>query len=415
MAAAKSGETEYDVVIVGGGMVGLSLALLIVKALPEVRIALVEARSFDSIGSYQPSFDTRSTAVSSDSVGIFKAIGLWSSIAEHATAIKRVHVSDRGHFGTTSYSEAENNYQALGYVVENDWLGQILIEAAKNSSSVNIFAPAKVHGLELKSEGVRVAVHIDDMEILLNGNLLVVADGARSTLRQHLGVAIDSYDYRQTAVVANVEHQKPHLGSAFERFTGTGPLALLPLGERDDSRRSAIVWTMPGRDISQVRQYDNLAFLQRLQSTFGYRLGEFLHVGERHYYPLKRIVAREQVRSSVVLVGNAAHYLHPVAGQGFNLALRDCECLVGAMAKYHTQGYRIGDIRSLQRYLAMQQTDQWLTTMMGHGFNILFSDERFALQAFRNLGLVGLNIFPPLKKAFFDQMMGKFTKKLSFI
>lgn len=402
-----------DVAIVGGGMVGLSLALLIAHKTPSIRVTVVEAHSLmPSLSMYQPSYDDRSTAVSSNSATIFQQLGLWHDIAQHITPISCVHVTDRGHLGSTSYAEQDNAKQALGFVVNNRWLGQCLAKKITQMDNVNVIAPAKASDIKFYAGGASVVLEgtLDGDEKCsgkLDCELLVVADGAQSTLRQKMGIATATDDYHQVALIANVEFENSHQGVAYERFTRTGPLALLPIGEQAKASKSALVWTTPKDAINDVMAWDDDTFLSNLQKAFGYRLGHFLKVGARHHYPLKCIIAKEQVRSSMVLMGNAAHYLHPVAGQGFNLALRDCLHLSRQLDKQYQRSENLGKLSGLQEYIEAQQSDQWLTVNMSHSFNTLFSNDRLPAQAGRNLGLLCLGLFQPAKDMFFNRMMGK--------
>ncbi len=387
---------------------GLSLAQLLSQAFPARHITLIDRFSLEAPESlYQPSFDYRSTAISRDSADIFERLGVWSSLNEHATAIRRVHVSDRGHAGKTSYSERDNNGCALGYVVDNAWLGRVLAEQVLNLPNVRRIAPAVVNSLRVGVDGAHLEISENNHNYQLRCQLAIVADGADSAIRQGLGIMTEVHDYHQSAVIANVAFEKPHQGVAYERFTEDGPVALLPHGECDSANTSSLVWTTPEAKVDEVLQWPEEVFLSALQKAFGYRLGKFTKVGARLHYPLKRVVAKEQARSSIVLMGNAAHALHPVAGQGFNLALRDAECLTSTLVKASERGESLGALSVLNTYVTQQQKDQWLTTNLSHGFNRIFADARLPVQGLRNAALIALNLGAPIKKSFFDQMMGK--------
>lgn len=402
---------QSDIAIVGGGMVGLSIALLLASKLAGKKISVIEKYPFSLETLYQPSFDQRSTAISADSVRIFQALGLWSKISEHVTAIRKVLVSDKGHVGNTAFEELENNNETLGYVVDNEWLGRCLISEANTKSSIDLVAPESVSRLQPMKNGARL--HCENRK--LDCELVVVADGANSALREKLGIEVETYRYDQHAIIANVSFENPHSGSAFERFTEHGPAALLPLGEKDAAGYANLVWTTPSEMLEERLNFSDEEFLQALQNIYGYRLGAFTRVGQRNSYPLVRQVSKEQVRSSIVLMGNAAHSLHPVAGQGFNLALRDAEALTKCLCEAQESSKEnlldktqaLGDLSVLQSYVDSQNTDQWLTTMISHGFNRVFSDDRLAVQGARNIGLLALNLVQPVKRGFFNQMMGK--------
>ncbi|MFT5082307.1 MAG: 2-octaprenyl-6-methoxyphenol hydroxylase [Lentisphaeria bacterium] len=421
---SHSGQTlnkYYDIVVVGGGMVGLSMLHMVAKAMPTRSICLIEAYALDSFnsdeahgsaGTYQPSFDDRSTAVSSNSAEIFDELGLWSTIKHHVTPINKVSVTDRGHIGSAHYSQSDNGNKALGFVVENKWLGSQLIGNLPSSDSICLLAPARVDSVRPSKLGATLSINCNDEVHHVSASLVVLADGANSPLREKLGIAMEAHDYQQAAVIANVEYSEGHQCVAHERFTENGPLALLPLGEQPSVRISALVWTTPMAKVNEVLEWSDTEFLAQLQGAFGYRLGIFKRVGVRNHYPLKLMLAKEQVRSGIVLMGNAAHFLHPVAGQGFNLALRDCAQLVAVLVQAHNAGAALGDIHWLQHYVELQENDQWLTTSISHNFNRVFSSRRPALQLVRNLGLLSLDVMAPARQLFFDQMMGKGGRKV---
>lgn len=404
-----SDHSQYDIVIVGGGMVGLSLALLLCHRVPTYRICVVDYFALsDPQHLYQPSFDARSTAISADSVAIFQSLGIWSAIAKRATSIDAVHVTDRGHVGATHYHREHNRGEALGYVADNEWLGCCLAETIAGLPQLTVLAPAQVERLQFFADRVDCSI-IDEQKRAqtLRSALVIAADGAHSSLRECLGIAVEQHDYRQVALIANITFEKPHQGVAFERFTAAGPLAILPRGEDAAARSAGLVWTIPEADLDTVLAWSDEEFLAALQQAFGYRLGKMLRLGKRAHYPLKRILAQEQVRSRFALMGNAAHYLHPVAGQGFNLALRDGETLAATLATGYAQGKDPGDLALLQQYLNKQHTDQWLTAMISHSFTGVFTRREKGVQAFRNMGLLGINLVPALKHAFFQKMMGR--------
>lgn len=415
-----------DIAIIGGGMVGLTLALVLAKQLPLRHIYLIEAHSLPlaaGVQLHQPSFDARSTAISAGSVDIFKYLGIWASLARHVTEITEVHVSDKGHLGRTSYSKGSarnggNSPADLGYVIENAWLGKQLLHAVRNSANIEVIDDTQVTSLNFANN--RANMHLlrnstaaggstvigNSAAMLLSVELAILADGANSQLATGLGIDTYTLPYQQHAIIANVQHDKNHLGRAFERFTAEGPMALLPLGESASAKISALVWTQPSDAVSQAMALSDADFLARIQQAFGFRLGFFTAVSQRHSYELSLKQASEQVRSSLVLMGNAAHFLHPVAGQGFNLALRDCAALAHQLQVAQVQQKSMGDVTMLLAYQSMQAHDQHLTTQISHQFNRIFSHQHKAAQIGRNLGLLTLEMAQPAKHHFFQQMMG---------
>lgn len=402
--------SEFDIAIIGGGMVGTSLAGLLATALPELRIALIESQPFADISNpshldihYQSSFDARSTALSYGSVDIFTEMGLWKALKTHATPIRQVHVSDRGHFGGGVIEAADQGVEAVGYVVENAWLGSVLLAHVRQQPNIQCFAPARVSSLTPLQEGALLHLEMDDQTVVVNTELAVIADGSDSPLRQALGIATEVRNYQQRAVIANVEFLEPHQGIAYERFTADGPMALLPLGESASACRSSLVWTLPLDHAERIAALDEQDFLAELQQRFGFRVGRFTRASKRYSYPLQLVIAQEQVRSHLALVGNAAHFLHPVAGQGFNLALRDCVCLVETLTHAREP---LGTLKVLQAYIDRQSLDQVLTTEFSDRLVRMFSNQSLPLAALRHLGFLSLEIFPFLKNQFVAQTMG---------
>lgn len=398
-----SSGNEYDVAIVGGGMVGVSLALALARSLPgDGRILLVEsfplpAQTPDFAAAYSPSFDARSTALSYSSCLIYQQMGIWRQLEQRTCAIASIHVYEKGRFGSTLLQATDYEWPALGYVIENAWLGNVLIQCLHREGQVHVLSPAKVAGVEPGAAGV-------ELNFAGGGSarceLLVVADGADSALREALGIAVHERPYQQHALVANISHALPHCGRAYERFTEHGPLACLPLPAEGTGGRSALVWTLSETEAAQMQACSEPEFLQGLQQRFGYRLGRMHKVGERHVYPLSLIKAREQVRSRMVIVGNAAHALHPVAGQGFNLALRDVAKLAAVLASADAAGEDFFELECLRRYSDGQHSDQERTVAFSDRLPGLFMHRDPVLGLLRNFGLFALDLSPGLKREF---------------
>jgi len=399
---------EFDIAIIGGGMVGTCLASLLAASQPQLRIALIEAQPFAQAGEihFQPSFDARSTALSYGSARVLRELGLWELLQQHITPIAQVHVSDRGYFPGGVIDAAENNLDAVGYVIENAWLGKVLLGQVQAQPNIQCFATATVTALTPHPDCALLSVKTAAQELLIKTALAVVADGGASPLRKSLGIATQVRAYGQTAIITNVEFSEPHNGVAYERFTADGPIALLPLGESHNAQQAALVWTLPAAQADQLIALTDAEFLMQLQKCFGFRVGRFNRTAKRFSYPLQLVLAEEQIRSNLVLLGNAAHFLHPVAGQGFNLALRDCACLVETLREAIHVNKSPGDLAVLRTYLDKQTLDQKITIEFSDKLVRLFSNDQLPLVVMRHLGLLSLESIPLIKNRFIDQTMG---------
>ena len=395
---------NYHITIVGGGMAGASLALLLAAQSHPWRILVVEANPQQQASeAFAPSFDDRSTALSFSTRQIFRDIGLWAPLQQRAAAITRIQVSDRGHLASTRLCATEQGFDAYGHVVENRWLGTVLQQSLEKTG-VDIAAPATVDALKVVRGGVELT--LSDRSESVHTELLVVADGARSPTRDKLGITAGVRDYGQMGLIANIALSQPHDGVAYERFTDEGPMALLPLPDNNGQRRSALVWTLPPEQARHLQACPDEEFLARLHDRFGYRQGRLKAVGERHLYPLKLMEAAEQVRRSVVVVGNAAHSLHPVAGQGFNLALRDIAALAKTLDEGASRGQSPGELSLLQSYLDRQQVDQRRTTAASDWLPRLFAMTSPVVAAARGVGLLTMDMVPGVRGQFARYGMG---------
>jgi len=388
--------SDFDVLIIGGGMVGASLACAL-SELP-LDVGLVESVPFGAAG--QPSYDDRTTALSLGTRRIYEALDLWAGLAVSAEPIRQIHVSEQGRFGTSRMDAQEQGADALGYVVENRVLGQVLSQRLRELPRLRMICPAKFLSLGNSTDAVEVRVEAGDATQLLRTKLLIGADGANSQVRAALAIGTQLRDYGQTAIVSNVTPERGHEGMAYERFTPQGPIALLPMS----AQRCALVWTQATSMVEDIRQLPEAEFLEALNAAFGHRLGEFQRVGKRISYPLQRVLSERLHASRALLIGNAAHSLHPVAGQGFNLGLRDVAVLAEVLADAGA-----GDCGSdalIKRYLENRQADQAHVTQFTDGLVRLFSNRVPGLATFRHLGIVGLDLLPPLKARFTRRSMG---------
>ena len=406
----KNNAKNYDLVIVGGGMVGISLALLLAQQQSDWKVLLLEAQAYDNSNNHNnhPSFDSRSTALSWSSRKIFQAAGLWSEMESHTSAIKNIHVSDRGHIGLTRISADEAGVDALGYVIENRWIGNVLLKKF-TATAVEIMAPERVAKITPLKSGVRL--NLEKSGEAIETSLLVIADGANSQTAQKLGIHSDKKPYGQQGIIANIALQDAHNGVAYERFTDQGPMAMLPLPDFDGSPRCALVWTQPPERAAELMTATDKDFLQALQESFGYRMGMVEKVGERVAYPLALTTASEQVRRNIVVLGNAAHSLHPVAGQGFNLSLRDVATLADVLGKAKSAGTDFSSLETLERYQQQQLADQQNTLMFSDNLPKLFAQASSVVALGRNSGLVMMDLLPSLRSRFAKFGMGMANKE----
>lgn len=415
-------DKKQHLVIVGGGMVGISLALMLANSLPKksVDITLIEQYPLENNSiPERSSFDDRSTALSAGTAALLKKIDCWSGLDSSIQKIQSVHVSDKGHFGGVCLESKQYDLDALGYVIENKQLGRALIaqlEERVASKTIRCLAPSTVVSCIPKKSAYELLVesgvsdnnknHNSRQQHIINADLVLVADGADSALRASLGIDVETIDYRQTALIANVVLEKYHNGIAYERFTDEGPIALLPLSSLEGVHRAALVWTLPTEKADQFNAAQSDDIIDQLQQRFGFRAGKIRSIGERQYYPLSLVKAQEQVRSHLAIVGNAAHLLHPVAGQGFNLALRDCWVLCECLRLAESKGIPLGQYANLKNYVEKQSVDQELTIRVTDSLTKLFSSRHMPQAVLRQLGLLSLNTLPLAKNKFAQKMMG---------
>ncbi len=380
---------SFDIAIVGGGMVGASLAAALQGL--DLRVALIEAVPHDSAS--QPSFDERTTALSNGSRRILETLGVWPAIAAMATPIAKIHVSDRGHFGFARIDAAEQGLQALGYVVANRALGAALWAQLRRRGDVRVYCPAEVS--RIVAGGPSVELHVSGaggFECAIKSQLVVAADGVESATRSAFGVAAEVRDYEQTAVITTVLPRKFHEHVAYERFTESGPLALLPLADG----RCTLVLTLSRALVESAMSWSDEQFLAEVQRRFGFRLGRFLKVGRRVPYPLSLTRARRTSAGRCIILGNAAQGLHPVAGMGFNLGLRDVASLAELIAEHRGD---FGDAALMRAYDAWRAADRREIIGFTDGLVRLFANRLGTVQRLRNVGLLAFDLLPPAKAA----------------
>lgn len=378
-----------DITIVGGGLVGLSAALALQGSGQTIKV--IESSSLHHPES--GGLNARSIAVSYSSVQIFRALGVWQSIKKQAAAIRNIHVSSQGYWGVTRLSASELELDAMGYVIESRLLAASLLEKVEASDNIELLTGAQFESIETNDKS-RVCYQFEGQHYQQLSSLAIIADGANSSAREQLGVEHDTVDYGQTAIITNLEFSKPVDAMAYERFTEQGPLAILPLG----GKRYACVWTRNIEDAGALMQLDEAEFIDELQRCFGFRMGYIEAIGQRFSFDLQRVEARQLTKGQCLLIGNAANALHPVAGQGFNLALRDIATLYDLLG-----GQKMSDLDDatklnlLAAYEANRKAEQNRVIRMGDGLVSLFSNQLPVLNHLRAGSLAALDLLPPLK------------------
>lgn len=399
--------TDYDVIIAGGGMVGASLALGLARE--NMRVAVVEA--VPPQHDQQPSFDDRGLALSLSSMRIFSSLAVWGAVSKAACPVKRVHVSDQNHFGIVRLAAEDMHVPALGYVVLARELGKALGQQVASCDNIALMSPAIVDSVAVESDQVTARISGEGERSSLSARLVVAADGTQSGIREKLGIDTRLKDYGQTAIVTNVGVSPDHRHTAYERFTSSGPLALLPM----TGDRYAVVFTVNSSDAREYCNMQDNKFLQQLQERFGHRAGRFHQAGTRKSYPLVSVLSREQVRQRVVILGNAAHTIHPNGAQGFNLCLRDVAGLLDVLVPAFHAGEDIGRLPLLQEYLSLRQHDQKMVERFSDGLASIFYNELPHRVLFRNSSMLLLDLCPPLKKAFIQRAMGVAGRQPSMV
>ena len=398
---------QQQVIIVGGGMVGLSLSLMLAKA--NIAVKLLEAVKYpnyddQNVAPYHSSFDARNTALSRRSVQIYQKLGLWDALQQHATPILQVHITEQGSFGKARLIAEQEKVESFGQVIENAWLGRVLLTQVRQQPLIELIDGVQVTALTQDAEHVHIEARRGEETLKLESKLLIAADGRDSFCRQAIGVGVDVHDYDQVAIVTTVQTSKPHEQVGFERFSALGPLALLPLpGEY----RRSVVWPVKkGTESEWLGDENDQHFLNALQQTYGDRAGKFEKTGKRFSYPLSQVLAHKQAVGRVILMGNAAHTIHPVAGQGFNLCLRDADVLVRYLVNQLTTSDDLGNPDNLLAYEQARLSDQQRVIKFCDTVVRGFSNQNPLLKLIRNTGLIAFDVIPGVKPLVANYAMG---------
>ncbi|AGH34947.1 2-octaprenyl-6-methoxyphenyl hydroxylase [Acinetobacter baumannii] len=398
---------QQQVIIVGGGMVGLSLSLMLAKA--NIAVKLLEAVKYpnyddQNVAPYHSSFDARNTALSRRSVQIYQKLGLWDALQQHATPILQVHITEQGSFGKARLIAEQEKVESFGQVIENAWLGRVLLTQVRQQPLIELIDGVQVTALTQDAEQVHIEAQRGDEVLKLESKLLIAADGRDSFCRQAIGVGVDVHDYDQVAIVTTVQTSKPHEHVGFERFSALGPLALLPLpGEY----RRSVVWPVKKDTEGEwLGEENDQHFLDALQKTYGDRAGKFEKTGKRFSYPLSQVLAHKQAVGRVILMGNAAHTIHPVAGQGFNLCLRDADVLLRYLVNQLSASDDIGNPDNLLAYEQARLSDQQRVIKFCDTVVRGFSNQNPLLKLIRNTGLIAFDVIPGVKPLVANYAMG---------
>lgn len=383
----------YDLIIVGGGLVGAGLAAALQSS--GLQIALIDAR-------LPANNDPRLFALSESSCQFLKNLGVWPALAAHAAAIHQVHVSNQGHFGAVRLRNTDVELQALGHVIPARYIEAALNTALHALPCFTLYQPAYLKALQQMSDHVQLTVTTQGGENILRAALVIAADGAESTVRTHLGIKAHVLDYQQSAIVTKTLLKRSHQGIAYERFNAQGAIAMLPLVADE----CATIWTADNETALALMALSDEAFLQRLQQDFGYRLGRLQGISQRYLFPLKRVSAEKNVEKNIFLLGNAAHTLHPIAAQGFNLAIYEVALLAdGIKAKRMAkQPFNAVDLQQISEQAEKQQA---ISMGLSHRLSRAFSHHSLLFTLALQIGMMGFDMMPPVKKLFIKKMMGK--------
>lgn len=388
---------QFDLIIIGGGMVGASLAAALDQS--GLRIAVVEKFATDD--EQQPGYDERTVALTWSARQIFEGIGVWGDIEQNgAEPIRDIHISNRGHFGATHLACDDVGTEALGYVVPTRVIGRVLGDRLSSASSVTMFQPAEAQAITPAADSIEVVIDHDGRPATLSASLCILADGGRSALANSHKES--STPYSQQALLCIVSSDRPHNGRAYERFTDEGPLALLP----HSRQRYAVVWTGEMAQVQTRLELDDDRFLAALQSAFGDRAGNFTQPGARKAYPLSRSQLSDPAGNRTLTIGNAAHTVHPVAGQGFNLSLRDVAWLAERLFDAHRKGEDIGSAELLARFVTERKREASRVGQFTHGLISVFSNSIGPLGLARNAALSAIEHLPFAKRMLLKRTMG---------
>ena len=385
-----------DIAIVGGGLAGASLAVALAPLGYDIKV--IEAVAYQAPG--QPSYDDRTLALSHSSCRILSGNGLWDSLEADATAIRKIFITELGRPGRVVLDSTEMGLTEYGHVVEARRFGVAVTSRLAETGNISVISPAKVTDIDIGDTSSSLALETENGSEKLEARLVVAADGANSFIRNHLQIPTETREYGQTAIICNITPEKEHRGRAFECLTETGPFAVLP----HTGKRCGLVWSTASEDASTLLEMDDQSFLSAAQERFGSQLGALIKLGRRSAYPLRLTRAREDIRDRLVILGNAAHAIHPIGAQGFNLALRDAAVLAEILAD--DEHGDPGEASLLHTYSSWRRVDQRGTIANSDGMTRLFANPSVFAAGLRTTGLIAHAILPSLRRRSAIKAMG---------
>ena len=400
-------QNRFDIAIVGAGAVGGSLAC----GLSELgfSVALIEKTATGA--DCQPVFDERHFGLSHSTMVALHGLGLWSAMSEEAIAVSRIHVSSRGHFGSVMMDARDEGLPSLGHVVPARTIGRVLHEAISERDNIEMIAPATVISASTTQEAAILELEADGLTRTIMADLLVGADGADSQIRRLFHIGQKRREYNQSALIANLDVQAPDTGLAYERFIEDGAIALLPR----PGAGYAVVCAVSNSGADRLMTLNHTEFGAYIQENFGSHISRVTTVGKRSRFPLALVRSRQAVRNRLVLIGNAAHYIHPVAAQGFNLSMRDIAALLETLDKARTRGLHPGTLSVLQEYADWRKQDERTMVAFTDGLIRIFMNPLLPSALLRQQGLLALRYLPGLRSLFARAVTGRLGRQAALM